>query len=305
MSACQPKLNLCLLTWDPGAEGRSLHQFVSLVIERVRAAWADGADLVLLPELLWMGLEPLIPSLKPSALHAVATHMRDAVLPVLQRELAQEGKAVLLGSAPHLTESGTLRNRAHLLCEGRWLHQDKLQLTPWEHEMEAGQAIRLWHWRGWRVATLICLDIEVPELAASLRSEAVDLILCPSATETELGVERVNRCASARAVELACFVAVSALTGAANSQLIDSNVGRCALYSPSQQAFAEGNRQIQGPLLSQGVACTTATLDHRRLDAMRSATGETNPSRLQPHGQQPASRPAIHLEDCDARHFRS
>jgi predicted amidohydrolase len=92
------------------------------------------------------------------------------------------------------------------------LYQDKLHLTPWESAFSPGDTLHLWHFAGLRIAVIICLDIEIPELSARLRDEEVDLILCPSATETVLGVERVDRCASARAVELGCHVAVSHLT---------------------------------------------------------------------------------------------
>jgi predicted amidohydrolase len=68
--------------------------------------------------------------------------------------------------------------------------------------------LRVWEFGGVRFAVIICLDIEIPEISAKLRGRGVDVILVPSATETILGVERVDRCASARAVELGAIVGV-------------------------------------------------------------------------------------------------
>ena len=272
-------LTLCLMTWDPGSVATSPDAFATALIERVRQAWDRGADLVLLPELLWMGLEPLLPEGQRHA-RGVAQSLQQDLLPRLQRELGTEHKAVLLGSGPHALAGGELRNRAHLLLSGHCQHQDKLHLTPWESLFSPGETLQIMNWRGWNLATLICLDIEVPELAACLRGRGVDLILCPSATETLLGVERINRCASARAVELGCAVAVSALTGSARSELIDCNLGRCGLYLPSQQAFAAELRQNLQEVRHEGCHEHWVRLPAQPLEQMRLNDQETNPATL-------------------------
>jgi len=102
----------------------------------------------------------------------------------------------------------------------------------------------------------------------------------PSATETILGVERVDRCASARAVELGCIVAVCHLTGKAVTDLIDVNVGRTAVYFPSQAAFRNDSRWDESEIYESGMHKQRLTLDPKLLQVMRRMPLETNPSLL-------------------------
>lgn len=269
---------LDLVTYDPGQPADSPAAFAHAVANRVQTCWDDGADLVLLPEFLWLGLEPLLPAAEASSgLDQVARVFWNDLLPELQRELTRPGKGVVLGTCP-ARQHGGLRNRAPIYNGSTWSHQDKLHLTPWEKAFHPGSSIRLWSFREWRVAVLICLDIEIPELAARLRGQAVDLVLCPSATETVLGVERVDRCASARAVELGCHVGVAHLTGRTASELIDENLGRAAWYGPSQHVFRDAPRWLEGGINDSGTQVLRVELDRAVLQRMRRQQAETNPS---------------------------
>ena len=214
-------------------------------------------------------------------LRGVSALFWNEMWPMMQTRLNRADKAVVLGTAPHWDE-GTKRlfNRAPIICEGRALHQDKLHLTPWENAFSPGESLRLWKFGGLTIAVIICLDIEVPELAARLRGRGVDLILVPSATENILGVERVDRCASARAVELGCCVGVAHLVGRAESDLIDDNVGRTAFYTPSQAAFFAQSRIDESPVVESGFQKLRCLVDATALAQMRSALGETNPALL-------------------------
>lgn len=279
----RPPLTLELLTFDPGLPCPDAAAYARAVGDEVERAWDGGADLVLLPEFTWMGLEPFAATpagVEP--LTAVAGLFRQELWPEVQTRLARPGKAVVLGTVPWRAADGSLRNRAPILAGGRVWHQDKLHLTPWEQAFAPGDRLRLWEFGGLRIAVIICLDIEIPELSARLRGAGVDLVLCPSATETLLGVERVDRCASARAVELGCYVGVAHLTGRARSELVDDNVGRVALYKPSQSPFRHEPRWQEGEVRTAGVERLRATLDAHALDVMRRLRAETNPALLGP-----------------------
>ena len=269
---------LDLVTFDPSLPAATPTAFAQAVAGRVQACWDNGADLVLLPEFLWLGLEPLLPGADGhSALERVAGVFWQDLMPELQRTLTRPGKGVVLGTCPALQRGG-LRNRAPIFTGETWLHQDKLHLTPWEKAFRPGTAVQLWSFGEWRVAVLICLDIEIPELAARLRGKGLDLLLCPSATETVLGVERVDRCASARAVELGCHVGVAHLTGRAASELIDENLGRAAWYGPSQHVFRAAPRWLEGEIHEAGSRVLRVELDLAALRRMRRMRTETNPS---------------------------
>jgi predicted amidohydrolase len=271
-------LSIDLRTFDPGIAAKSPFAYAAAVAECVEASWDEGADVVLLPEFTWMGLEPLV---EPRSPRRVAEVFWNELFLTLKSLLNRPGKAVVLGTVPFWdAERGVLLNRAPILVGDRVLHQDKLHLTPWESDFAPGNELRLWEFAGLRFAVVICLDIEIPEISARLRGAGVDVVLVPSATETMLGVERVDRCASARAVELGVVVGVSHLTGTAESGLIDENVGRTAVYFPSQAAFRDEPRWVEGEVISSGTQTQRVVIDPRTFEVMRRMKQETNPSLL-------------------------
>lgn len=275
------RLTLELQTFDVAAPGvGDPGAFADLVAERVVSAWDGGADMVLLPEFLWMGLARFAGP--GDAVPEVARLLQSDLWPRLRARLRRPGKAAVLGTAPFAESDGTVRNRALVVADGRELHQDKLNLTPWETGLTGGEVLRVWEFMGARCAVVICLDIEVPELAAALRGKEVDLLLVPSATESILGVERVGRCADARAVELGCHVGLSHLVGGIESELIDANLGRLGVFAPSQSAFADSPRQRVTEVVSSGFHRLRADLDIAALRRQRATPAETNPSLLRP-----------------------
>lgn len=270
-------LNLHLLSFDAGFAADSPPAFADKVLELVHGSWDDGADLVLLPELLWMGLERFVEKHDP--IRGVAMLFRYQVWPRLQPALSLPGKAVVLGTTP-FPDGNVLRNRAPIIADGRVLYQDKIHLTPWESDFRGGGPLFLWSFGGVSIAVVICLDIEIPEISAALRGAGVDLILVPSATESMMGVERVGRCADARAVELGCHVALCHLCGRAASELIDENLGRLAFFSPSQSLFAGTPRGIASEVFSDGFHRLAVKADIPAIRLNRDLAGETDPSKV-------------------------
>jgi predicted amidohydrolase len=273
-------LNLDLWTFDAGAALADPAACADCVTQHVLASWSDGADLVVFPELMWMVLERFLDG--PAKPAGVARLFWDSLWPGLRKSLHHPHKAVVLGSVPFCDAAGVLRNRVPILSEGREIHQDKIHLTPWEDAFHGGGPLRIWSFKGLRVAVVVCLDIEIPELSAALRGKNVDLLLVPSATENLSGVERIGRCASARAVELGCHVGVCPLVGRAVSELIDDNLGRISLYSPSQAPFLAIDRQDEGVVHHEGFHRRSFTLDFRKIAGLRALAGETDPSKIRP-----------------------
>ncbi len=269
------RLRLDLWSFDPGVPVTTAGECAAAMMDRVISSWDEGADVVVFPEFAWMALERFA-----TGADGVAGLFWNDLFPSMLETLKRPGKAVLLGTVPFIDADGRLRNRAPIVSDGRVLHQDKIHLTPWEETFHGGDRVRVWDFQGYRLATLVCLDIEIPELAAALQGKDVDLLLVPSATESLFGVERVHRCASARAVELGCFVGVSQLTGVAESDLIDVNIGRLAVYSPSQAAFGDIERTKSGKLLDSGFHRMSVDLALSKLRTSRAAIEETNPSRV-------------------------
>ncbi len=271
------RMRLDLWSFDPSAPAKSAEECAAAMLDRVISSWDEGADVVVFPEFSWMALERFA-----AGVENVARWFWEERFPSLLDKLQRPGKAVVLGTVPFIDEDGCLRNRAPIISDERFLYQDKIHLTPWENAFHGGDRVCIWEFKGHRLAVVVCLDIEIPELFATLRGKGVDLLLVPSATESVFGVERVHRCASARAVELGCFVGVSQLTGVAESDLIDVNIGRLAVYSPSQSAFGDIERMKVGECLDAGFHRMSVHLNLAGLKASRAAAGETNPSLVVP-----------------------
>lgn len=272
------QLTLDLRTFDIGAAADSPAAYASLLTERVLESWESGADIVVFPEFSWMGLERFVEG--PDKLAGVAGLFWSVLYPSLQATLTRADKAAVLGTVPFREEDGPLKNRAPVMSGGKWLHQDKIHLTPWENRFTGGSPLHVWTFRGHRIAVVICLDVEVPEITAALRGSALDLLLVPSATENVLGVERVGRCADARAVELGCHVGLCHLVGTTESTLVDENIGQLAAFAPSQSPFLDHERQDRSNLFTEGFHLKRVTLDMAALAATRALHGETDPSKL-------------------------
>ncbi|RYD41859.1 MAG: hypothetical protein EOP85_12045 [Verrucomicrobiaceae bacterium] len=271
-------LKLDLRTFDIGAPAESPAAYAALLVDRVMESWENGADIVMFPEFSWLGMERFVEAAdKP---RAVAELFWTELHPLLREKLTRADKAAVLGTVPFPAEDGRLKNRSPIMSEGKWIHQDKIHLTPWENDFSGGGPLNVWTFRGHRVAVVICLDVEIPEISAALRGSMLDLMLVPSATENILGVERVGRCADARAVELCCLVGVCHLVGNTNSTLVDENVGQLSVFTPSQSPFIAQPRQDRSGIYSDGFHLKSVTLDMAALASTRSLRGETDPSKL-------------------------
>ncbi|WP_375594701.1 nitrilase-related carbon-nitrogen hydrolase [Algihabitans albus] len=213
-------------------------------------AKSEGADLLMLPEYMseqWLSFAPEgigadeeVPWMAAQAEAALA-----AIAPLP----AKHGMALLAGTLPVLLEpvpeaGSPYVNRAHLLLpDGRVVRQDKLCLTPGEKDPAAwnlrpGERLQIVTWKGLKLATLICLDIELPALAASLAPERPDLILVPSMTAKLSGYARVFGCARARAVELQAAVAAVGVIGAASTNKPrETNTSGCSVFLPCEESL--------------------------------------------------------------------
>lgn len=218
---------------------------------RMEEARAAGADLLVLPEYV---SEPWL-TMAPRPLHDTeeVAFMAEAgaeLLELLRPLPARHGVALLPGTWPVRAQRRWL-NRAHLLLpDGRIVTQDKLCLTPSEREPEAwllgtGGEVRIVEWSSLRLAVLICLDIELPALAARLQGADLDLLLVPSKTHLASGHARVNACARARAIELMTAVCVVGCIGATPLSPPRPNTGGAAAYLPSEPSLESGGVAVE------------------------------------------------------------
>jgi len=249
MSDTAPPADLTVALWatDLARPLNGIDAWTAAVDARMAEARAEGAELFLMPEYAsaqWLSFAPqdLPPDQEVPWMAAQAPAALAAVRPLA----AKHGMALLPGTMPWTLDpapaSGPAEvNRAWLILPDGTLHaQDKLCLTPGEKDplswhLTVGQTLPLVRWRGLTLATAICLDVELPALAAKLAPHQPDLLLVPSMTEKLAGFHRVNSCARARAVELqAAVLACGCIGDAVTGKPREGNTGGAAVYLPSE-----------------------------------------------------------------------
>jgi predicted amidohydrolase len=286
-------LTVALWALNVGHPLAGLDDFVRLVEGRMAEAAGQGADLLALPEYvcepwLWFAPRPLT---RPAELDWLAERAAE-VLPRLAAMPERHGVALLAGAMPVRVRASAPgrpahRNRAHLfLPDGRALTQDKLCLLPVERNpagylLEPGAVFRIATWRGLRVGIAVCLDVELPALAARLAGEALDLLLVPSMTEQLSGFHRVFACARARAVELMGAVCAVGCIGTAGHPNARPNVGGAAVYVPAEAVLGSTGVAAELPPAAQttgsGPLLLARDLPLGTIRAIRQAGGEAWP----------------------------
>lgn len=222
----------------------SEEHFWSRLSDKIRGAAEEGVGLILFPE--YMSAHLL--SLKPSMLHDEACDYLDSrtadYLRFFERESRERGIAILAGT--HICrEGGKFVNKAFLFFpDGRLETQSKLHLTPEEQirwPLSSGDELNVFDTEWGKLAILTCYDIEFPELARTAALRGVELILCPSYTDSSFGYHRVRYCAQARAIENQLFVALSGLVGALKEDRpqVDSGYSQAGVFTPCDYPFFE------------------------------------------------------------------
>lgn len=229
VALCAPNLEIPLAGLDA---------WMGAVEDRVGAAAAGGARLLVLPELAcmqWLSFAP--PDLPAERVAPWLADLAAQAKEPLQALAARSGIALLPGSFPVYPTAGATAptNQAWLfLPDGRQLAQDKLCLTPIEIGMFApGSEVRVITWEGVRIAIVICLDTEFTGLWSKLGEHDIDLVLIPAKTGMLSGYYRVFACARARAIELQTVVcAVGAVGAPLGHPATDTGVGGAAAFLP-------------------------------------------------------------------------
>ena len=240
----------------------------------------NGSRVILYPELFLMGVYRYFKSSSPMEdIRNVAEFISNDLLPELKMFL--DGKEVLLvlGTGPHL-HGGKVFNTAPILHKGEWLFQNKLFLTPWETDFSPGEELLCFEFDGLKTAVVVCFDSEQPDLAMKLKNEFVDMILVPSATMTRNGNNRVNRCASARAIELGALVITSPLVGDSPCDLVDHNEGRQGFFLPAQEEITI-QQEYYSEYSAVNKVITHYEIDENLLKNLKTHTLEAKPF-LQP-----------------------
>jgi predicted amidohydrolase len=257
----------------------TVEEFVAHVDALVGRAAAQGATVVLFPELASTGLLASITD------HVVTTKTVASdywkVLPrytgtIVEalRQIAREHDVVVVGGSHNrLAEDGSLRNTAYVVHpDGRVELQDKTHLTPQEHQLGVvgGDELLVTSLGPFTAGVLICADIQFPELSRYLVHHGVDLILCPSLTWNRRGVHRVRTGCQARAIENQLYVVMSPLVGQSGLPLDAPMhaVGRALVTGPVDKTIGVNDGILAATLDGEEQVLVTP-LDHDLLTASR------------------------------------
>ncbi len=148
----------------------------------------------------------------------------------------------IIGGSMPLVENEELYNISYLLHrDGKIDEHRKLHITPNEKKhygMKGGNEIKVINTDCGKVGLVICYDVEFPELSRILADQGMKILFVPYLTDTQNAYMRVRNCASARAIENECYVAIAGCVGnLPGVNNMDIQYGQAAVFTPSDFAF--------------------------------------------------------------------
>lgn len=217
---------------------------------------AEGADLVLLPELFTTELFTTFSDWREtpvSELTRVDEYTQE-YRNLFEGEAKERNQCIVAGS--HLMkENDRYLNIAHLFEPDGTMHtHQKTHIFPAEGEWQTGEGdvLEVFDLPFARVGFNVCYEAEIPECAATLTEQGVEIILCPSDTFTEYGFWRVRHCAQARSIENQVYFVHCCLGGQPGAPL-PNGWAQSSILSPCDipwenpngvVAEAETNREV-------------------------------------------------------------
>jgi NAD+ synthase (glutamine-hydrolysing) len=205
------------------------------ILEALAAARTQGAGITLLPELAITGYPPEDLLFKP--------HFVEENLLALEQVAAACGHFALVGFVDR-AEDGSLRNAAALCGNNRVLHVYHKRRLPNYGVFDErryflpGEAPGLTEMGGALVATTVCEDIWVPELAGEAAGLGAGVLLNISASPFHAGKgEEREEMLVARARDNGVWLAYVNLVGGQDELVFD---GRSVVISPSGEVVARG-----------------------------------------------------------------
>jgi len=200
--------------------GPDLAPNIAVAGERIRAAHALGAELVLTPENTTM-IEPRRPLLLEKAL----PEARHPAVPAFAQLAAELGIWLLIGSLAIKVEAARCANRSYLFDpKGRIaarydkIHMFDVDLATGERYRESASfrpgAAAVFADLPWgRLGLTICYDLRFPPLYRALAQAGADFISVPSAFTRPTGEAHWQVLLRARAIETGCYILAPAQCG--------------------------------------------------------------------------------------------
>ncbi|SFK95792.1 Predicted amidohydrolase [Paenibacillus sp. 1_12] len=244
----------------------SSEHYWELLAERLQEAVKQGADLVVFPEYVTAHLLSLVPVMD----NEEACRYLDSFTSVYRDFFHYQSRAtnMVIAAGSHICkEEDDYVNTAFIFFpDGRVETQNKFHLTPEEKHrwlLKSGNSLNVMDTQWGKVAILTCYDIEFPEIARIAAARGVELILCPSYTDSAAGYHRVRHCCQARAVENQLFVALSGIVGSlpVGRPQIDEGHCQAGVFAPCDVPFPSDGILKAGRLNENMAVYTTIDFD--------------------------------------------
>lgn len=227
-----------IVSYSLSQDPESLEEWEKSLKDEIASLLSEGNHVILYPELFLMGLTKYFAGDLSDQYLLINRYLEKKLYPSITEMLKDRNVLLVLGTGPRVI-NGRIYNSSPVFLNSELIFQDKLFLTPWETDFTAGEILHVFNFSNLKTAVVICFDSEQPDLALKLKQEGIDFILIPSATTNRNGSQRVNRCASSRAIELGAIVMTSPLVGDAKCDLVDHNEGRQGVFLPAQEIIPE------------------------------------------------------------------
>lgn len=248
---------------------------VDTLLERIdgfmREASEWGAKIVVFPEYICGCLAPSLTVTDPrQTFENLASASSELVSGM--HDLAAARNIWLAGGTVIERDNGKFFNSAPIIApDGKQWLQRKIHLTPWERQsnlLAAGDDIFVIQTPFGKIATVICYDIEFPDLSHAACEAGADILLNPSCTDNRHGFWRVRYSGHARCVENQVFTLNAATLGwFPETSWLASNHGQAAILSPCDVPFARDGIIAQGEMnIPNQLICADL-----RMDALRHA----------------------------------
>jgi predicted amidohydrolase len=247
---------------------RSDSEFFGHFYDLVNYAHGEGAQVVVLPELLALELLNIERDLPDRKAAKYLAQYAGAIEDWLARISCSSGMTLVGGSYFKETPEGIV-NMCAVADPARGLAvAAKNNLTTYERKvwkLNPGKGLVKAH--DPRIGVTICYDSEFPESGRALAEEGVLVQCVPAFTETQRGFQRVRWSCLARAIENQNFVVHASLVGSLGREPVPESYGSSAIIAPSIEPFPVNAVLAETTLGEEGVI--VADLDLSMLDQAR------------------------------------
>jgi predicted amidohydrolase len=222
----------------PLGEKANADQFIAKVGKYIDEAQKNGAQLVVFPELITTELVDWDHAAGDQAqLKTIAAEFTPRYTEWLKAQAQARGISILGGTTPRVVGNEIVNTAILALPDGEVILQDKIFLTPDEKDWQwtPGRALKVFTAPWGKTVIATCFDCEFPQVSNLIANLAPEVILVPSWTSTQNGLNRVDWTAKARAIEHHAYVVKTGTVPSTDST--QPHFGKASIVTPQEPGY--------------------------------------------------------------------